>query len=50
MSAGHEKLRYVTGGVTVITKNHVEFDSLVNRAKEIMTDNGINPSYVDMYY
>ena len=36
MSAGHEKLRYAGGGVTVITKNHVESDSLVKCADEIL--------------
>ena len=36
MSAGHEKVRYVGGGVTVITKNHVESDSLVKCADEIL--------------
>lgn len=48
MSAGHEKLRYVGGGVTVITKNRVEFDSLVNRSEEILKDHGVNPNSVYM--
>lgn len=50
MSAGHEKLRYVSGDVVVIIKNHVEYDSLEHRAKEIMKNHGIDPSSVDMYY
>ena len=50
MSAGHEKLRYVAGVVTVITKNHVGFNSLVNCAEEILKDNGVDPSSVGMYY
>ena len=48
MSVGHEKLRYVGGGVHVITKNRVEFDSLVNRSEEILKDHGVNPNSVYM--
>ena len=48
--AGHEKLGYISGNVIVITKDHVEYDSLENRAREIMKDNGVDPSSVDMYY
>lgn len=44
MSAGHEKLRYVGEGVTVITKNHVESDSLVKYADEILKGHGVNPT------
>ena len=50
MSAGHENLRYVSGDVVVITKDHIEYDSLENRAKVIMKDHGINLSSVVMYY
>lgn len=50
MSAGHENLRYVSGDVVVITKDHVKYDSLENRAREIMKDHGIDPNSVDMYY
>lgn len=50
MSAGHENLRYVLGDIAVITKNHVEYDSLEHRAREIMKKRGIDPSSVDMYY
>ena len=44
MSAGHEKLRYVGGGVTVITKNRVESDSLAQCAAEILKGHGVNPN------
>lgn len=50
MSAGHENLRYVSGEVVVITKDHVEYDSLENRAREIMKDHGVDSSSIDMYY
>lgn len=50
MSAGHENLRYVSGDVVVITKDHVEYDSLENRAREIMKDHGVDSSSIDMYY
>ena len=50
MSAGHEKLRYVGGVVHVITKNHVEFNSLVKCAEEILKGHGVDPSSVGMYY
>ena len=48
MYAGHEKLRYVGGGVTIITKNHVESDSLVKCADEILKGHGVNPNSVYM--
>ena len=48
MYAGHEKLRYVGGGVTVITKNHVESDSLVKCAAEFLKGHGVNPNSVYM--
>lgn len=50
MSAGNENLRYVLGNVTVIMKDHVEYDSLEDRAKEIMKKHGVDPSSVNMYY
>lgn len=50
MYAGHEKLRYIGGGVTVITKNHVESNSLVQCAAEILKDHGVNPSSVAIDY
>jgi len=50
MSAGHDKLDYIAGDVAVITKDHVEIDSLVNRAEEIMRDHGVDPSYVAMHH
>lgn len=50
MEAGHEKLRYVMGDLTVITSGCVDYDSLKSSARYILKKKGINPNSVDMYY
>ena len=49
MKICHWKLGYVSGNVTVITKDHVEHDSLKKRAREMVEDQGIDSGSVEMF-